>query len=48
MSASAPAGKMTRNTGSAPAACTNPIISGFMVICVISQPAPTFCIQVPV
>ena len=48
MSASAPAGRMTRNTGSAAAVCTSPIISGFMVICVISQPAPTFCIHVPV
>ena len=48
MSASAPAGRITRNTGRAAAACTSPIINGFMVICVISQPAPTFCIQVPV
>ena len=48
MSANAPAGRMTRNTGRAAAACTNPTIRGFMVICVISQPAPTFCIHVPV
>jgi len=48
MSASAPAGRITKNTGNAPAACTSPIIRGFVVIRVISQPAPTFCIQVPV
>src|SRR5580692_480790 len=48
MSASAPAGKMTRKTGSVDAACTRPTINGDIVSCVISQPAPTFCIQVPV
>ena len=48
MSASAPAGRITRNTGNAAAACTRPIINGFMVICVINQPAPTFCIHVPI
>ena len=48
MSARAPAGRITRNTGNAAAACTSPTMNGFMVICVISQPAPTFCIQVPV
>src|SRR6185437_280723 len=51
MSASAPAGRMTRKTGSVVAACTRLTISGasglFMVSCVMSQPAPTFCIQVP-
>ena len=31
-----------------PAACTSPTISGDMVNEVISHPAPTFCIQVPV
>ena len=30
------------------AACTRLTISGDMVSCVISQPAPTFCIHVPV
>src|SRR5580692_2550156 len=48
MSASAPAGKMTRKTGNVVAACTKPTINGDMVNWVISQPAPTFCIQVPV
>jgi hypothetical protein len=31
-----------------PVACTRPTISGDMVNEVISHPAPTFCIQVPV
>ena len=48
MSASAPAGRITRNTGSVVAAVTRLTINGDMVSCVISQPAPTFCIQVPV
>jgi hypothetical protein len=48
MSANAPAGSTTKNTGTAAAACTRPTISGDVVSCVISQPAPTFCIQVPV
>ena len=47
-SASAPAGRITRNTGSVLAAWTRLIISGDMVSWVMSQPAPTFCIQVPV
>jgi len=48
MSASAPAGSTTRNTGMAPAACTRLTISGEVVSCVMYQPAPTFCIHVPV
>src|SRR5271156_6677596 len=48
MSASAPAGKMTRKPGSVVAACTRPTMNGDIVSCVISQPEPTFCIQVPV
>ena len=48
MSASAPAGSTTRNTGTAAAACTRPTISGEVVSWVINQPAPTFCIHVPV
>src|SRR5580698_2581386 len=48
MSASAPAGKMTRKTGSVVAACTRPTMNGDIVSWVISQPEPTFCIQVPV
>ena len=47
-SASAPAGRITRNTGSVVAAVTRLTIKGDMVSCVINQPAPTFCIQVPV
>src|SRR5437588_157742 len=47
MSASAPAGRMTRNTGNVVAAVTRLTISGDVVSCVMSQPAPTFCIQVP-
>src|SRR5579859_1747597 len=48
MSASAPAGKITRKTGRVVAACTRPTINGDIVSWVISHPAPTFCIQVPV
>src|ERR1700674_279377 len=48
MSASAPAGKITRKTGRVVAACTRPTINGDMVSWVINHPAPTFCIQVPV
>ena len=48
MSANAPAGRMTRKTGKATAACTRPTISGDMVSTVIIQPAPTACIQVPI
>ena len=47
-SASAPAGSMTRKTGIVIAACTRPTINGDIVSCVINQPAPTFCIHVPV
>ena len=48
MSARAPAGRITRKTGNVLAAWTNPILRGDIVSWVISQPAPTFCIQVPV
>ncbi len=48
MSARAPAGRTTKNTGTAAAACTRLTINGEVESCVISQPAPTFCIQVPV
>src|SRR5271165_601804 len=48
MSASAPAGKMTRKTGRVVATWTRLTINGDSVSWVISQPAPTFCIQVPV
>ena len=48
MSASAPAGSTTTNTAMLPAACTRPTINGDMVSEVISQAAPTFCIQLPV
>jgi len=47
-SANAPAGRITRKTGTSIAACTKPTINGDMVSWVISQPAPTFCIHVPV
>ena len=47
MSARAPAGRITRNTGNATAACTSPTINGDMVSMVIIQPAPTACIHVP-
>src|SRR5271156_1271696 len=48
MSASAPAGSTTKNTGTAAAAWTRLTINGEVESCVISQPAPTFCIHVPV
>src|SRR5215469_8680017 len=48
MSAKAPAGKITKNTGKLVAACTRLTISGDGVSPVIIQPAPTFCIHVPV
>jgi hypothetical protein len=48
MSANAPAGSTTKNTGIAAAAWTRLTINGEVEICVISQPAPTFCIHVPV
>ena len=41
-------GKITRNTGRVVAAVTRLTIRGDMVSWVMSQPAPTFCIQVPV
>ena len=47
-SARAPAGRITRNTGSVLAAVTKLTLSGDVVSWVISQPAPTFCIHVPV
>jgi len=47
MSASAPAGRITRKTGSVVAACTSPTIMGDVVREAISQPVPMFCIQVP-
>ena len=47
ISAKAPAGRITRNTGRVVAACTRLTISGDMVSWVIIHPAPTFCIQVP-
>ena len=40
MSASAPAGRMTRKTGSVVAACTSPTINGETVSCVISPKMP--------
>src|SRR5215469_3850294 len=48
MSANAPAGRLTQNTGAVVAACTRLTISGDMVSDVISQPAQAFYIQVPV
>lgn len=47
MSASAPAGSASANIGAAPAACTSDTSSGSFASEVISQPAPTSCIQVP-
>ena len=47
MSARAPAGSASRNIGSAPATCTRATASGLADSEVISQPAPTSCIQVP-
>ena len=48
MSASAPATRMTRKTGRAPAACTSDTINGEPVSEAINQPLPTIWIQVPV
>src|SRR5690606_7836048 len=47
MSASAPAGRASANIGKVVAACTSATISGSGDSEVISQPAPTSCIQVP-
>ena len=47
MSASAPPGRASRNTGMMVAACTMATISGRGASTVISQPAPVFCNQVP-
>src|SRR5436305_3721276 len=47
MSARAPAGSTATNTGIAEAACTRLTIRGESESCVMSQPAPTFCIHVP-
>ncbi len=47
MSDSAPAGSASTNIGAAPAACTSDTSSGLGDSVVISQPAPTSCIQVP-
>jgi hypothetical protein len=48
MSASAPAGKASKNTGSEVAACTRATMRGEGASDVISQAAPTSRIQVPV
>jgi hypothetical protein len=48
MSASAPAGRPSRNTGSRLATCTRLTISGDGASEVISHPAPVFCIHMPV
>jgi hypothetical protein len=42
------AGNASRNTGSVVAAWTSAAISGDGVSSVMSQPAPTFCNQVPI
>src|SRR5512143_3728338 len=47
MSASAPAGRASRKTGAELAACTSATIRGLGASEVISQPAPTSCIQEP-
>ena len=47
-SATAPAGSPTRNTGKVVAACTSATMAGLGAKEVISQAAPTFCIQVPI
>jgi hypothetical protein len=47
MSASAPPGSASRNTGRMVAACTIATTIGFGSSVVISQPAPVFCSQVP-
>src|SRR5689334_11900400 len=46
-SATAPAGSPIRNTGKVVAACTSATMVGLGAKEVISQAAPTFCIQVP-
>ncbi len=48
MSESAPAGRAKRKTGNEVAVCTNATITAEGDSEVISQPAPTSCIQVPV
>ena len=48
MSARAPAGSASRKTGSMEAAWTRLTISGEGARLVISQPAPVFCIQMPI
>ena len=47
MSASAPPGRASRNTGMMVAACTMATMNGCGARLVISQPAPVFCSQVP-
>jgi hypothetical protein len=47
MSAMAPPGSASRNTGMIVAACTIATTSGLGANVVISQPAPVFCNQVP-
>ena len=47
MSASAPPGSASRNTGMIVAACTMATMNGLGARVVISQPAPVFCSQVP-
>src|SRR3569623_3007572 len=47
MSASAPAGTASRNTGAVVAACTSATISGVGANDVMSHPAPPSCIQDP-
>src|SRR3569832_2942842 len=47
MSASAPAGIASRNTGAVVAACTSATMSGVGASEVMSQPAPTSCIHEP-
>ncbi|MCY1176367.1 hypothetical protein D9M73_166340 [compost metagenome] len=47
MSAAAPAGRARKNIGNEPATWINATCSGLADSVVISQPAPTSCIQVP-
>ena len=47
ISASAPAGSPTRNTGKLVAACTKATMVGEAASDVINHAAPTLCIQVP-
>ncbi|GAB7532239.1 hypothetical protein PS3A_46540 [Pseudomonas sp. 3A(2025)] len=47
ISAKAPAGSASKNTGKAPATCTSATACGLADIEVINQPEPTSCIQVP-